>query len=396
LFEKLSIQQQRTTDAESPLDLASLAEALLFYGSVEVVINRTSLRQMVRDIEPDVLLELVNRGHLNLRFESNFTGIVTEQTGTPAETHAPTVFKIERQELLDILRPAVIAAVGKEGRGRRLALKLDAQIRNTPIDEKLAARFAEDLTAPDYLPNAVRLALQLNAPEIRVSEELRFEAIPIGDNRFRIETNLDFNILNEIYHRHVPASHSSLSPAYLLSQLLHSRKILEDAAHDDAELAVAPLYETLISSRIHTALSRRAASANEIAAFQQFIFDNGRSVAAVLASKERTFADLLPILEKASKFRGWLRERELTASLVKEYFRAVTEKSWMDKLPTKAVRWSIFTTAGLAIDAIGAGGIGTAGGVLLSAVDALFVDKILQGWKPNQFIENSLSDFVQS
>jgi hypothetical protein len=277
-----------------------------------------------------------------------------------------------------------------------LALKLGAQIRNTPIDEQLAARFAEDLTAPDYLPSAVRLALQLNVPEIRVAEELRFEAIPIGDNRFRVETNLNFTILNEIYHRRVPASHSSLSAAYLLSQLLHSRKILEDAARDDAELAVAPLYENLISSRILTALSRRAASANEIATFQRFVFDNGRSVAAVLASKERTFADLLPILEKASKFRGWLRERELTASLVKDYFRAVTEKSWMDKLPTKVVRWSIFTAAGLTVDAIGGGGIGTAGGVLLSAVDALFVDKMLRGWKPNQFIEDSLTDFVQS
>jgi hypothetical protein len=41
--------------------------------------------------------------------------------------------------------------------------------------------------------------------------------------------------------------------------------------------------------------------------------------------------------------------------LVKNYFRAVTEQTWRDKLPTEAVRWSLFTGAGLIVDVLGAG-----------------------------------------
>lgn len=395
LFQKISIQQQRTTDAENPLDLSFLAEAMLFYGSVEVVTNRVSLRQLIREIGAEVLLEFIDRGYVELKVERNFTGVITKNTGTPTEAHAPTVFQIERQELLDVLRPVVIASLGREGRGRRLALRFLSRISNAPIDEQLATRFGADLTTPGYLEESARLALQLALPGTPIPDGLRFEALPLGDNHFRIETNLNFDALNDAYHRRVSAAHSSLSSAHLLGQLLQARKILEDAARNEVELAVASDYAALIGLRISSALRQRARSAKEIETFQDLIFDDGRTLGAVFASKERTFRDLLPILDQASKFRAWLREREVTSTLVRDYFRAVTEKSWIDKLPSKILRWSVFTGAGLALDATGAGGIGTAGGIMISVADAFFVERILRGWRPNQFVEESLKDFVR-
>jgi hypothetical protein len=73
----------------------------------------------------------------------------------------------------------------------------------------------------------------------------------------------------------------------------------------------------------------------------------------------------------------------------------VTQSTWVDKLPSKTIRWLLFSGAGLGLDAMGAGGVGTALGIGLGAVDSFFLDSILKGWKPNQFVEGSLAPFVK-
>lgn len=40
------------------------------------------------------------------------------------------------------------------------------------------------------------------------------------------------------------------------------------------------------------------------------------------------------------------------------------------------------------------GGLGTLGGVALSALDSFVLDRMLKGWKPNQFVEGPLRRFL--
>jgi hypothetical protein len=46
------------------------------------------------------------------------------------------------------------------------------------------------------------------------------------------------------------------------------------------------------------------------------------------------------------------------------------------------------------MDALGAGGLGTVAGLTISACDQFLLDKLLKGWKPNQFIDEKLKDFL--
>lgn len=394
MFRKIRIEQQRTTDAENPIDIGLLAEAMIFYGEVELLVGRGSLRQLVRDIGPEHLLELLRRGHLRMAFEPNFIGIVTENTGTPYEKYVPTVARIEKQELLEVLRPLVIEAVGRPGKGRRLALRLADHIVDAPIDERLAGEFQADLALDGHVLEGVATILQQEVPEIS-STNIRFEVILTADERFRIETNLDFVRINQFYHQRVPVSHSTITPAHLLSQLFGAKKLLEDAAGSDAEMAVAPLYAALVSKRIEDIMLKRGRSAKQLDSFQDLVFDNGRALADVVESKERTFKDLLPILDKAGPFKQWLQSQGPNSELVKEYFRAVTSESWIDKLPAKALRWTVFTGAGLAVDSLGAEGFGTAGGILLGLGDQFLLDRLTKGWRPDQFVNRTLKELLR-
>jgi AcrR family transcriptional regulator len=394
VFQHINIQQQRMGDADHPLDIGFLVEAMLFYGRVDVVVSRAGLRQLVRTFGPELLLEFLARGHMVVQFERNFTGVVTENHGTPAETCMLTVAQIERQDLLDVLLRILLDIVGRPGRSRRLSRALASRIAQVRIDDELRLRVAEDLKSPGYLNDAVHAILETYVPG-KFPSDAKFEIIPVEAEKFRIGTNLDFAALNEIYHQRVPATHSSLDVAYILSHIMEARKMLENSANSDAELAVSPVYSRLTSLKLESAIYSRQQSSENIDAFQNLVFENGRNIADTVNSDPRRLEEVLPVLNRAERFRDWLRKRQPDADLVKEYFRAVTSDSWIDKLPNKFMRWSLFTGAGIVLDILGAGGIATATGVALGAADTFLVDRIVKGWKPDRFVNASLKEFVQ-
>ena len=129
--------------------------------------------------------------------------------------------------------------------------------------------------------------------------------------------------------------------------------------------------------------------------FQNFLFEDSKAVCETMNRGERTFKDLLELISKAKKFQKWLAGKEPDSDLLKEYYKEVTAGSWVDKLTARTARWSLFTGVGLAIDALGGGGLGTAASLAISAGDAFIVDSIIGGWKPNQFIDNEVKKFVK-
>src|SRR5438876_2558514 len=138
-------------DADHPLDIGFLVEAMLFYDRVDIVASRAGLGQLVRTFGPELLLEFLVRGHIAVQFERNFTGVVTQNSGTSLEACLLTVAQIERQDLLDVILPIVTEIVGRPGRSRRLSRSLASRIKQIRIDDELRVRVAEDLKSPGYL-----------------------------------------------------------------------------------------------------------------------------------------------------------------------------------------------------------------------------------------------------
>jgi hypothetical protein len=118
------------------------------------------------------------------------------------------------------------------------------------------------------------------------------------------------------------------------------------------------------------------------------------SIREAINSGERTFSDFLRLLDKADKFKSWLQRTNPDAGLVQSYHKAATEQTWADKLPTKATRFFIATGMGLALEAVAPTGLSTIAGVGIGALDALYLDRFIKGWRPNHFIEAQYKDFV--
>ena len=98
-------------------------------------------------------------------------------------------------------------------------------------------------------------------------------------------------------------------------------------------------------------------------------------------------------MEHAKEFKHWISNQEPSESLVRDYYSEITAGTWADKLPSKVLRFALFTGAGFLTDLLMPTGIGTLTGLGLGAGDAFLVDKLAKGWKPNTFIDGPFREF---
>jgi hypothetical protein len=141
-------------------------------------------------------------------------------------------------------------------------------------------------------------------------------------------------------------------------------------------------------------MRKRDSQVAEIDLFQEMHLDHARTIREVMNSKERTFEEFLAVLDKAEKFKEWMAGRNPDQNLITEYYKASTRESWLDKLPSKTARWVITTGLGAAVETLYPTGAAIAASQGVSLLDATMLDRLLKGWRPNQFVNKTLKPFV--
>ncbi len=401
MFERIVIQQHDPFETERPIDVGALVEAMLFYGSVHLVADASAIKQLLRVWGPDGLLELVSSGYLNIVYRDNFAAIFTGKNGLGREHHDVVVGAITREQggrsvaaAEEVIPKTFIEATGRPGRGRRLARRFIDRIEVEQIDTALPQRARADLLDQPFSEAAARSLLRHYAPTYPRAEFARFKVLPIVGDHVVVDTDIDFVAANAEYHQRIPPSHSSLSPAHFLSHLVNAREVTEYACMLDAELVTDTLHGSILSLRVNQLLNRAKHSRQVVDHFQGFSIDGARAIREAVNSGERGIDDILRLLERARRFRHWLEKLPPDADLASQYHRDSVADTWADKLPTKLTRWSLFTGVGAGLDALWGGG-GTVAGIALSVVDTFFLDKLIRGWKPNQFVEGTVAPFVR-
>jgi len=179
-----------------------------------------------------------------------------------------------------------------------------------------------------------------------------------------------------------------------MSHLVSIRETLDGAAEENAEILTDPIHADLLAMKVKDAAKRRAASEYAIAEFQDLTVNGLRAVREAVNAGGRDIDAVLRLLHRAQRFKKWLANTPPDANLVKEYARASLESTWADRLPTKSARWALFTGAGLGLEAVLPSGVGTLIGIGAGAFDTFFLDKIIKGWRPNQFVDADLLPFL--
>lgn len=389
---------------QSFLDLGALAEALLFYQQANLLLDTSNLSYLLKTIGPSTTQRLISLQGVNPLLVWETLGVKTDHGALPVHdfvqfqiTGSKEKGRIKSKE--ERVKDIFERSLGKSGATNKAAIEFSKMVKVQRISEGISEKSGipalarADLDYPDFVHQAIALSLNEKIPHISLGDNWRFIAHRLKGGFF-VETNLDFDRLNEEYRKSWPVEHSTLTPAFLLTDLLEAHAGLHFASLHGSDVITTPLSSKIMQLKLHRVVENRLGNADEIDLFQNATMGRGNSIREAINSGERSFEEFLDLLEHATQFKGWLAEQEPDQSLVQDYYSEVTAGTWVEKLPGKSFRWVFFTGAGILLDLAIPTGLGTATGVALSAGDTFLLDKVAKGWKPNQFVEGPFRQFT--
>lgn len=375
-----------------PTDIGFIAETLLYYERVNLIITHDSILTLLQNCEFSDLKDLVDNGSLKLYMRNNHFGTVSRKQPNGKVTYDVANYVFSNIPMERIVFQTIFKYTNKRrGYSHRLTNKFLEIIEPIEYENDLREKVFEDLDDFEYVKSALQIIINSYNPNFQINKCLLNYRKEMGyDGWLNFTTNINFENLNNVLPKGV-----KLDESHIINEIQNARADLHFAANLNSELATSAIQEHLVSIKFSNIFSKSEKSRDELMNFNKFILNDSFAIREAINSKEKSFNDFMSILHKASKYKAWLSKVEEDKNLIKEYHEAVTQDTWIEKLPAKSVRWSIFTGLGILIDSIGGGGLGTLTGLGLSAGDAFLLDNILKGWKPNIFIKNELKNFTQ-
>lgn len=391
MFDAICMRHARLYEAREYLDFGFLAEALLFYQNVHVIVDQGMLTQLVRECGPRTLIELMEEGFLKVSYTNKVASI---QNIPELGVLRPNTFWVNDVTWdLNQMAPTIFAKIaGGPGYGRQMGRRFAELASTFDYGPEFIATWRADMLDAEFVYDSVVEVLKVIAPTYRPPRGFRFDVIPDHDF-FRVETNLDFQAITESFYARtgrLPSSNDgAINSGNLLMYLVDARTELVHASRDNAELAANPLNAAIIGVKWRELLHAYQASQHEIETFQQDVLAAGHEIAESIRFHYRTWSELQTLLRRAreSKFKDWLNQRNPDASLIGEYYKAITTETWIEELPAKTFRFVICTLAGLTAPAPLS--------IALSAADTFLVNRWLGGWKPNAFINGPLKQYAR-
>lgn len=403
MLESVTFQRSETKD-HGVMDLGLLAETLLFYRQAHLLLDRANLNHLLKTIGPATTQRLVTLPSVRPLLVWENLGVVTKRGAVPVYDFAQIQIvgrkgKPFLKSKEGRIKHLFERSLGKSGATNKAAIAFSKAIKVQKLSEGVedshgfAGIARQDLVDPGFVHQAIAASLEEKIPNTPLGEGWHFVPHQVKDG-FIIDTNLDFARLNEEYRKYWPDEHSALTPAYLLTDLLEANVGQHYASLHGSDVITSPSSSRIMQLKIRNAVEKRFKSVTEIDLFQKVTIGNGNAIREAINSGERTFDEFLDLLDHASQFKGWLANQEPEQSLIQDYYSEVAAGTWAEKLPGKTFRWSFFTGAGILLDIVVPTGLGTATGMALSAGDAFLLDKVIKGWKPNQFVEGPMRQFT--
>lgn len=387
----------RRAESGSPITAGQIAEALLFYQKVHLVIDRQTLFELLRQIGPSGLLSLVARADFSAVYTEEILGTMTNSVGasqyhdfvafTLAGTAAGEKLRTPQDRLRHELEQSGVAA----NQSKKIA---EAFLRRVPLRKMSGNHFVEggipeatrsDLNNTDYLTTAFSEILARTPGGYHPGPDLKVEVIK-GQQGFFLFDNVNYERVNAARAEMKPPV-EPLTRAHVLSHLQDARADLALAAHYGGDFVTSAVTSSVIRLKVDVLLKRSEMNAKARQDFTEVVLPDMPTIAEQVDSGARSFQDFLILLDKSAKFREWLKSTNPDEGLVREYLRTISSQDWIQTPKSKGIRY-LLTLAADATHPIA--------GFAAGSVDNFLIEKLLKGWRPNHFINERLAPFLSA
>ena len=393
MFEKIVL---RRSESGSAISAGQIAEALLFYQNVHLIIDMGSFGQLVRQIGPGTLLSVLQRSDCTAVYCEETLGTNSMSVG-PLIAHTFVAFTLtghddigmfaSREDRVTYMLKNENVSKADERRFARAFLKMAPPRKLSGdfyVKGGITGAARRDLDDRNFLHSAVNTSLGLIPGATSLGNGLKIN-VQDSELGMYVFDNIDFQTINSRRASLRPPQ-EAITTAHLLSNILEARADLALAAFYGGDFISSEVTSSIVQLRYSEILRRRDLNEDQLATFHQVTLPDYPSLRETIDSGQRSFKEFLLLLDKAARFKEWLRSASTDEGLVRSYLADVTKEGWIQSIPAKTARY-LFT---LALDAhspiIGAGA---------AIADSFIIEKLLGGWRPNHFVENRLGPFIQ-
>ncbi|MDI4634891.1 hypothetical protein J7U46_17655 [Pelomonas sp. V22] len=394
MFEKAVLQGASRSGG---LTIGQIAEALLFYQSVHLILDAGAVMALAQSIGCGGLIDLLKREGVTATFVEGMPVTYSQKMG------ALTAHTFEFMALVPKRLPDGFLRGRRQLKLASLAGRLLDQGFSKPDTRRLVQALADIphkvLGDENFGKELPRLALNDLKDDAYCTQAIRDvlgrlvppQLIP-QDFRIRIqESDLGFYLFGDLRVHDIEAARLKLAlpgepvtEALVIGNVHQARVDMYQGAHYGGDFYTSPDSSSLIKLRCESLLVRAGLHQEEKAVFEDVVLDGCPSVAEVIDAGERSFSEFAKLLDKAGSFRKWVHSVNPDRQLVSAYLEEVSRQGWLQTSKGKSLRYVL----GLAT------GLGEILGPIFGAFDAFGIDAIADRWRASHFVDQRLKPFL--
>lgn len=176
--------------------------------------------------------------------------------------------------------------------------------------------------------------------------------------------------------------------------LINSVEDLFVMAQSGSEISAPEYNSKILQIKTREIIEKGFQNRKEIKVFNHFVFDDSWALREAINRKDIHVKAIMDTLRKARQYKQWLRDLPNDSNLMREYVKKIQEKSVLERLPAKAIRFYLFSGLAAILGATNPE-IAIPLSIGANAFESLFFDMLIKKWTPSQFVENELRPLLK-
>jgi hypothetical protein len=377
MFESIIIRPNSSRG--HPLDFGQVIENLFFYGKTIVHIGRGEIKHLYELADVYVLEELLKFQDLAVYFNNSHTGVANRDGLRSVDS-----FGLADLDLEKLLYNESFEHNKDDAKSKKFSKKVSRLIGVYELPNDINRSLDEQLRDNDFRYKVLVESLHKYLPDkVFKKEDLRFDLEYVDSSQFKVHSNIDFSD---------PAKFAIDTP---ILSLINSVEDLYVMAQSGSEISAPEYNSKILQIKTKEIIEKGFQNRKEIEVFNHYVFNDSWALREAINRKDIHVKAILDTLRKAKQYKQWLKDLPNDSNLMGEYVRKIQEKSVLERLPAKAIRFYLFSGLSAIL-----GAANPAFAVPLTiganAFESLFFDMLIKKWTPSQFVESELRPLLKN
>lgn len=355
-------------NSKNQLRYSTLCESLIFYGQTVLLIDYGSFPRLLREVGEQNLHELISSGELIVKVNETALG----GGNVRDNIYMYSSFSSDRGSKISTITKGVTDVYGTDGDAHKIIESLSEVIGAHRHDGAFVDMLYEEALEVENLKASIQIVTggKIKADEIRIGVGRTDEGFLI------IESNVPNALIQEALFMITTGTGS------LFDNTFHSTSLsIQSDTSNYVSFKLGALYQKFVKDQ------------GEIILFQDKVLPHYADIGNTMESGAKSFDEFMTVWREARRFKEWLIEAD-DPDILAAYTSKISEKTWLDSIPTKSLRMLLFHGMGIGLDTVLTGGAASVAALGLSAIDGMVLDSLLKTWKPDQFVQGEFKNIL--